>query len=216
MPLSLALGALSIYYTMTYSELKISPALIEFQHQGQQAAQDQPPTPMSMSIQSMLPVTAPARHARHLSTLNMLSLAVSSSGWAVADQQVEVASEGPGLYTLHNLDPRVVFDAALQISSMDGSIFFLDVQRAMVPFNQESSYISQSGYIAADGGSTPLWKAGITGVDQVVGIADTGLDYMHCFFYDSNVPVVMTDTYIASLTKTVALFESTSHRKIRQ
>jgi hypothetical protein len=39
-------------------------------------------------------------------------------------------------------------------------------------------------------GDSPLFAANITGIGQVIGIADTGLDYQSCFFSDDNVTVV--------------------------
>jgi hypothetical protein len=48
--------------------------------------------------------------------------------------------------------------------------------------NKYASFIVQSG----TAGSFPLWEHGITGKNQVVGVADSGLDALSCFFNDGN------------------------------
>jgi hypothetical protein len=49
-------------------------------------------------------------------------------------------------------------------------------------FNFEARGITQSGTVFEE----PFSKVGLNGYGQVVGIADTGLDDLHCFFYDDS------------------------------
>eukprot|EP00961_Rhodomonas_salina_P185722 2507555-Rhodomonas_salina.1 len=47
--------------------------------------------------------------------------------------------------------------------------------------NYYSNLVAQSGGML----QTPIWDAGLTGEGEVIGIADTGLDWDGCFFTDS-------------------------------
>lgn len=84
--------------------------------------------------------------------------------------------------------------------------------------NRQASTITQSGrpaplsgIINTDPEYHPIWSAGITGKDMVVGIGDSGLDYQHCFFADPD-----TDWSANIVTDdNVLTFTSTTHRKIR-
>ena len=53
------------------------------------------------------------------------------------------------------------------------------------PLNFEARGISQAGYSMTPW-DTPLSDVGLTGLDEVVGVADTGVDDLHCFFYDDS------------------------------
>jgi len=52
--------------------------------------------------------------------------------------------------------------------------------------NRFASQIVQSFNQPAE---TKMWKRGLNGEGQLIGVGDTGLDYYHCFFYDSANPV---------------------------
>jgi subtilisin family serine protease len=54
--------------------------------------------------------------------------------------------------------------------------------------NKYASFFVQSG----QAGSFPLWEHGITGMNQVVGVADSGLDELSCFFNDGDRPVTIS------------------------
>lgn len=61
-------------------------------------------------------------------------------------------------------------------------------------FTRFANGVVQSG----DPDKLPLFAANLTGLDQVIGIADTGLDVQSCFFYDENVDTpfnVQEDTH---------------------
>lgn len=84
--------------------------------------------------------------------------------------------------------------------------------------NRQASVITQSGKPAPNSGSVdldpslhPVWAAGITGKNQVMGQGDSGIDYNHCFFVD---PTVDWNSAIVNVAG-VRTFESTTHRKIR-
>lgn len=86
--------------------------------------------------------------------------------------------------------------------------------------NREASVIIQASRPAAstsrgdtdlDPSLQPVWAAGITGKNQVVGQGDSGLDYGHCFFDDPNVDFASGVAVVGR----VRTFQSTVHRKIR-
>lgn len=65
-----------------------------------------------------------------------------------------------------------------------------------VPLNDVASQIvQQSGVdsIVSPQGSPaerkPLWAKGLTGKGEVIGVADSGIDWDHCFFHDPKVPM---------------------------
>jgi len=76
---------------------------------------------------------------------------------------------------------------------------------------QSSQAPPLSGTINTDPKYHPLWAAGITGKDMVIGIGDSGLDYRHCFFADPD------EEWAAQveIINGVSTFTSTTHRKIR-
>ena len=90
------------------------------------------------------------------------------------------------------------------------------------PANWQASSIIQSGRAAdaaagsvapdADPGSHPLWAAGVRGAGQVGGGGDSGVDVRSCYFDDPAVPFELRP---ASGWGGPAVFESTTHRKIR-
>lgn len=51
--------------------------------------------------------------------------------------------------------------------------------------NFRSRSIQQSGSIGSSFGFAPYTDMGLTGLNQIVGISDTGLDEYSCYFYDS-------------------------------
>lgn len=55
----------------------------------------------------------------------------------------------------------------------------------MKPSMRWASPVTQSGKIT----KVPIHRANLTGLGNVIGIADTGLDGSSCFFYDAEVPV---------------------------
>lgn len=69
-----------------------------------------------------------------------------------------------------------------QVSKLarDPSVVSISEDRSYHLFNDVSSWTTQS-YEAEDR-STPVWDHGLTGENQLIGIADTGLDYDHAMF----------------------------------
>ncbi|GLI67662.1 hypothetical protein VaNZ11_011914 [Volvox africanus] len=58
----------------------------------------------------------------------------------------------------------------------------------------------------------PFWAAGLTGVNQIVGCGDSGLDYGNCFFTDPSVDVSANTQQDSN---GMQYFSSTNHRKLR-
>jgi hypothetical protein len=64
-------------------------------------------------------------------------------------------------------------------------VHFIEERRPIKLFNSNAAWIVQSG----DSLSYPIYDRGLDGTGQIVGCADSGLDYDHCFFRDPNVPI---------------------------
>eukprot|EP00887_Chlorella_sp_A99_P001740 scaffold19.g1740.t1 len=84
--------------------------------------------------------------------------------------------------------------------------------------NKQAAAISQSGKpLAASSASSadptlhPVWAAGITGANQTIGVGDSGVDRLHCYFYDPKVDWASG----VRLQDGIRTFDSTSHYKIR-
>ena len=71
---------------------------------------------------------------------------------------------------------------ALDRLSSHQSVVWVEKHYEMKISNAYSRYTTQSGIQ----GSSPIWDAGLTGNNQVIGISDTGIDMKSCFFYDSS------------------------------
>jgi len=75
---------------------------------------------------------------------------------------------------MSDLHPAHVADIASQLVSLLEGVLLVDEKPLMKATNKDASFITQSGTIQSNGGTTPLWDAGLTGRDIVVGVADTG------------------------------------------
>ena len=62
----------------------------------------------------------------------------------------------------------------------------------------------------------PCAAVGLNGLGQIVGMGDTGIDWLHCTFADSNVPGPGTGPYLTETAATggYLYWVSTTHRKI--
>jgi len=65
---------------------------------------------------------------------------------------------------------------------------------------------------STDGNSHLIWQKGILGSGQVVGLADTGIDYDNCFFHDAAMPVPPRCTGLGFVENTGCIDHS--HHKI--
>lgn len=93
---------------------------------------------------------------------------------------------------------------AVRVARAPG-VMRVGAQPPHLTLNYEARWIVQSDDARAE--STPLYdRDGLHGEDIVIGCADSGLDYLSCFFYDDAVPVSFVN----------GRFESTTHRKVRQ
>eukprot|EP00475_Leptophrys_vorax_P009652 TRINITY_DN1638_c0_g1_i1.p1 TRINITY_DN1638_c0_g1~~TRINITY_DN1638_c0_g1_i1.p1 ORF type:complete len:840 (+),score=182.44 TRINITY_DN1638_c0_g1_i1:279-2522(+) len=113
--------------------------------------------------------------------------------------QLEAVSSGFAMSSisdaLYQLTDDVEFNAAmlwisLYISAQHEVLFVQDIPRVR-KLNKNAVWIVQSG--VQD--STPIFSAGLKGDDQIVSIADTGLDQYSCFFYDSTNGITPTSDY---------------------
>jgi hypothetical protein len=66
------------------------------------------------------------------------------------------------------------------VSSQPEVLFLQDIPKVR-QLNNNAVWIVQSG----SQGSTPIFNKGLKGDDQIVAVADTGLDQYSCYFYDS-------------------------------
>jgi len=77
--------------------------------------------------------------------------------------------------------------------------------------NSDAVNIVQSGSNPTGGGigstpigTTPIWDMGIHGEDEIVGVADSGLDTGHCFFENAPDQTAAQQTYSAASRKVVS------------
>lgn len=76
-----------------------------------------------------------------------------------------------------------LFTRIVSAASVDG-VLFVDPQLRKFTRNNPSAWVTQSW----EPDFHPVWDQGIFGADQIVCVADTGLDWDHCFFYDAGQP----------------------------
>ena len=70
-------------------------------------------------------------------------------------------------------------------------VLWLEEQPQLVTYNSRATKIVQGGLANM---ANVIWQNGITGRGQIVGIADSGLDYQSAFFHDPSNPVVFCET----------------------
>lgn len=129
---------------------------------------------------------------------------------------VEIKPAGPTSLVVY-VEPWQVNEAISWLAERN-SVQWIEPVYKFKMKNRKASTITQAGISPPSGGDIntdpkyhPLWAAGITGKDMVVGIGDSGLDYNHCFFAD---PEVEWSANIEIVGR-VSTFTSTTHRKIR-
>jgi subtilisin family serine protease len=91
-----------------------------------------------------------------------------------------------------------------QILASHLDVHWIEPRAAVGTLNQWARWITQTGV----NGDAPLTEE-LHGTGEIVGIADSGLDYNSCYFYDETQPVPFTET-IRNPKK------SSAHRKIHE
>ena len=128
----------------------------------------------------------------------------------------EIHHAGPHAAIVY-VEPRFLRKAVEWVANRD-AVHWVEPMPRLEAKNRLASTITQSsrvpplsGTINTDPEYHPLWAAGITGKDMVIGIGDSGLDYRHCFFADPD------EDWSAQveIINGVSTFISTTHRKIR-
>jgi hypothetical protein len=105
------------------------------------------------------------------------------------------------------------FDVA-EILSLSPAITKITPDIPMHTLNADAAWILQSGYkVSSTNPHTPFWDHNIKGQNIIAGVADSGLDYQSCFFYDSSVGVYFSG---ADSITGKPVFENMSHRKMVQ
>eukprot|EP00003_Mantamonas_plastica_P015528 TRINITY_DN262_c0_g1_i11.p1 TRINITY_DN262_c0_g1~~TRINITY_DN262_c0_g1_i11.p1 ORF type:complete len:1235 (+),score=274.30 TRINITY_DN262_c0_g1_i11:26-3730(+) len=103
-----------------------------------------------------------------------------------------VASPNKLLLTLscshikHAVNPKPLFDSFKKIVLMlalHPDVHFIEPQLQMAKLNKFAHWVTQSNR----NNDSPFWDAGLQGQGQIVGCADTGIDYDSCYFIDHNV-----------------------------
>mmetsp|Transcript_21214 Transcript_21214/g.42339 ORF Transcript_21214/g.42339 Transcript_21214/m.42339 type:complete len:930 (+) Transcript_21214:113-2902(+) len=97
-------------------------------------------------------------------------------------------------------------------ATMGPKILQVDADLPVEKYNTDASWIIQSGNKTNVKSHTPFWDRGITGNGITVGVADSGLDYQSCYFYDSSSPV----NFQNDATLGVPVHQNTNHRKVVQ
>jgi subtilisin family serine protease len=99
-----------------------------------------------------------------------------------------------------NVSRGLLFDVVRTIA-LHAEVTWIEDQPEYVYSNRFAHAVQQSGGTAAtleDGtsataGDTPLWDAGLHGEGEVVGVGDSGLDHMSCYFYDAAQPLTISN-----------------------
>jgi hypothetical protein len=99
--------------------------------------------------------------------------------------------------------PRVYLIDVVAFLSADPRVHWIEPVPMFKNFNNYAKGVTQSNNI----NSVPIHAQGIRGENIVVGVGDSGLDYMSNYFYDPAVPVSVANG---------GTFTSDTHRKIAQ
>eukprot|EP00752_Nemacystus_decipiens_P002900 g2698.t1 len=90
--------------------------------------------------------------------------------------------------------------ALLGYISLQPEVRYVTARRKSVTMNLAAAWVSQSGV----DGYTPLWDENLQGQDEIIGVADTGLDMNHCQFREDdgdNVEASDWEDPVTDLTK---------------
>ncbi|GBG77635.1 hypothetical protein CBR_g24081 [Chara braunii] len=72
--------------------------------------------------------------------------------------------------------------------SQQSAVVFVEEQARYKVFNEWAKGIMQGWNGTGAMVRTPIFDQGLRGEGEVIGLADTGIDMQHCFFYDENKP----------------------------
>lgn len=64
-------------------------------------------------------------------------------------------------------------------------VYFLQEQKKIRLLDKLASFVIQS----PEATTNSIWARGITGTGQIIGFADTGIDFDHCLFRDDSMPI---------------------------
>lgn len=133
--------------------------------------------PPTMEVLADAPADAPRLRSRAQPATAALS------DWPAALQSVfgtDVALAGHGLHQTTVVVPAHLLAPVLTWLAVQPAVHWLTPRWALRQHNFEASAIIQSGQGAGnkamnDAGTRPIWAAGITGSNQVVGMGDSGM-----------------------------------------
>ena len=109
----------------------------------------------------------------------------------VNDFVIEIVNEEEGLLTLYlpitdeygyETDILDIIDSLATLPY----VVWLEPKMNLLINNIEATTILQSGRTYPVLSNKPIWAAGITGKNQIVGLGDTGVDVNSCYFSDEN------------------------------
>ena len=115
-----------------------------------------------------------------------------------------------------NENQQLLYTLALEIAKNVPSLYFISEHVNLQLMNKEATNIVQSGTTSDNGGSTSFWDKGLNGKGVTVGVADSGLDYYSCYFYDASIQMKFEDEEDAELEGIFPVFSSSNHRKIKE
>ncbi len=120
-------------------------------------------------------------------------LAAMVSEWQAAliaseqgDEIVMSTSNQVGTNKVIIITPKWRLPEVVQYVAAREEVIWLEEQAQYKPMNIRASKIVQGGISST---TNPLWLEGLTGRNQTISIADTGLDVRSAFFRDNVVPV---------------------------
>lgn len=166
---------------------------------GQASSQDHGP-PSDREPGGRGPLGLPPRSNKWLRWVNPVlngSIRCNFDGLVATAQKPYIRLSGVESFVTGK-EPRACLITMLAYLVSDPAVFFIEAYPKLEAFNQVASYIVQS----AVKDSYPMYNAGLNGTDQIVQVADTGLDQNSCFFSDSTGPVTPTTYQMASFDLT--------------
>ncbi|UCD91996.1 MAG: S8 family serine peptidase [Methanobacteriota archaeon] len=86
----------------------------------------------------------------------------------------------------YNIVVAEIHPIHLPVLAKLNEVFYIEPKNTMVLFNRNAQAVFQTNLTRNDPGARKIWDMGIDGEGQIVTVADTGLDYDHAMFRQSN------------------------------
>jgi len=207
-------GVVDVYEMPTH--IKIDPQLVEYM--------DAAIVSRNTGVDAPDPVLGPHRknHPRHNTHVLYAMLAYGGLEWHHTAHAMTTELQN----TLLNMNISAIIRLAspekatvevvgalalkktVAILALHPRVHWIEARSEITMRNKEAGMALQS----TDANSHRIWQKGLLGAGQIVGFADTGIDYDNCFFHDAAMPVPPQCTGTGFVQNTACIDHS--HRKI--